>query len=338
MNAAVLRTRALAISVPSALGRVPAVRGVDLEVARGQTLAIVGESGCGKSLTALGIAGLLPEGARIEGGSIELLGEDVGTLDEAAWRERRGQRIGMVFQDPMAALNPVLTVGEQIVEAIRAHRAVGRGEAREQALALLERVQLPHPAQSYRAYPHQLSGGMRQRVLIAIAIANGPQVLIADEPTTALDATVQAEVLALLRTLQRDSGMALVIITHDLALVSRWADRVAVMYAGQVVESRRAADLLAAPLHPYTRALMAARPHRRAAEGQRQRLAEIPGRVPPPGSLGRGCAFAGRCAQASTVCESAAPAAVRDGDSVVWCHAVGDRAAREPAPVPELVA
>ena len=320
----VLKARGLAISVPADGGRVEAVRGLDLQVARGETLAIVGESGCGKSLTALALAGLLPEGVRIAGGAIELLGDEVTALSEAAWRTRRGRRIAMVFQDPMAALNPVLTVGEQVVETILAHRPVGARAAREEALALLARVKLPQPAQCFAAYPHQLSGGMRQRVLIAIAVAHRPEVLIADEPTTALDATVQAEILALLQGLQRESGMALVIITHDLQLVARWADRVTVMYAGRAVEDRRADALLEGSRHPYTRALMAARPRRRPVEGPRPRLAEIPGRVPPPGQTGPGCAFAGRCGLATARCETSSPDALRLAGGTVWCHAAAE--------------
>jgi peptide/nickel transport system ATP-binding protein len=230
----------------------------------------------------------------------------------------------MVFQDPMSALNPVHTVGDQIVEAILAHRPVGARRAREEALALLAKVKLPRPAQTFAAYPHQLSGGMRQRALIAIAIANQPEVLIADEPTTALDATVQAEILALLQELRSESGMALVIITHDLDLVSRWADRVTVMYAGRAVEAGRAAALLEAPRHPYTRALMAARPRRRDAAGPRRRLAESPGRVPPPGEIGPGCAFAGRCGLKTAHCDAVSPEGLALAHGAVWCHAVQD--------------
>ncbi|MDM0118421.1 ABC transporter ATP-binding protein [Variovorax arabinosiphilus] len=321
---AVLRARSLVISVRSGGRRVPAVRGMDIEVTRGETLAIVGESGCGKSLTALALAGLLPDGVQVSGGSIELFGEDVTALDEAGWRLRRGCRIAMVFQDPMAALNPVLTIGEQIVEAIHAHRPASTQQAREEAVALLARVKLPHPERSFAAYPHQLSGGMRQRALIAIAIANRPEVLIADEPTTALDATVQAEILALLRSLQRESGMALVIITHDLNLVARWADRVTVMYAGRAVEDRPGDVLLDGSVHPYTRALMAARPRPRPAGALRPRLAEIPGRVPSPGDAGPGCAFAGRCGFATQRCETVAPDALPVTRGVVWCHAASE--------------
>jgi peptide/nickel transport system ATP-binding protein len=320
VNAApVLSVRDLKVGVRSARGEVDAVRGLDLDVARGETLALVGESGCGKSLTALALAGLLPDGARIRSGRIVLGGVSIEGLPERRLRRLRGQRVGMVFQDPMAALNPVLTIGEQIVEAIRAHRSVSRAQARSEAESLLARVRLREGAQLLQAFPHQLSGGMRQRILIAIAIANRPDVLIADEPTTALDATVQAEILALLDELRRDSGMALVLITHDLGLVSRWADRVAVMYAGRAVETRSAATLADAA-HPYTRALLAARPRRRPLRGPRPRLAEITGRVPLPGEVISGCAFADRCAAMTALCRRQAPETQRLGDAGVACH------------------
>ncbi|HXZ08461.1 MAG TPA: ABC transporter ATP-binding protein, partial [Paraburkholderia sp.] len=232
-----LSVRGLEVRVPTARGRVAAVRGVDLDVSRGETLAIVGESGCGKTLTALAVAGLLPDGLSVSRGDIAVCGERVTGLSEDAWRAYRGARIAMVFQDPMSSLNPVLKIGSQIVEAILAHRPMSRRNARDEALALLTRVALTPADRCFDAYPHQLSGGMRQRVQIAIAIANRPAVLIADEPTTALDATVQAGVLKLLRELQREDGMALVTITHDLRLVTQIADRVMVMYAGRAVEA-----------------------------------------------------------------------------------------------------
>lgn len=320
-DAIVLRTRDLCVAVPGSAGPVNAVRGLDMEVRRGETLGIVGESGCGKSLSALALAGLLPDRVNISGGTIELSGEDLRGLSARQWRSFHGSRIGMIFQDPMAALNPVLTIGEQLVEALLAHQRRALASAREHAVHLLERVKLPDPRGCMFAYPHQLSGGMRQRVLIAIAIANKPDVLIADEPTTALDATVQAEILSLLADLQRETQMALVLITHDLGLVSRWVDRVVVMYAGKAVESLPADDLLHQAAHPYTRALLAARPIRRPTGHPRPRLAEIPGRVPPPTELGNGCSFADRCSVALPICRSVAPHPVVSGQRQVWCHA-----------------
>ncbi|OPG72155.1 dipeptide/oligopeptide/nickel ABC transporter ATP-binding protein [Pseudomonas ogarae] len=329
MSPLAINVRGLEISIPTLDGRISVVRGVDCQVVRGETLAIVGESGCGKSLTALALAGLLPEGVHVTEGAMELLGEDVSSLSENAWSALRGRRIAMIFQDPMTALNPVHSIGKQIVEAILAHRPLGARRAREEALGLLSKVRLPRPLHTFAAYPHQLSGGMRQRVLIAMAIANQPDVLVADEPTTALDATVQAEILELLRELRSVSGMALVIITHDLDLVARWADRVTVMYAGRAVESGSAAALLADPQHPYTRALLAARPHRRSGSGVRQRLAEIPGRVPPPAEIGPGCAFAGRCELKSAACTAISPEPLARQHGVVWCHAVTSAAHNE---------
>ncbi|SKD04920.1 oligopeptide/dipeptide ABC transporter, ATP-binding protein, C-terminal domain-containing protein [Burkholderia sp. CF099] len=315
-----LRVRGLEVAVPASVGEALAVRGIDLDVAGGETVAIVGESGCGKTLTALAIAGLLPEGLRVPRGEIALQGESIAGLSESAWRAYRGARIAMVFQDPTTALNPVHKVGSQIVEAILAHQRIARRDARNEALALLERVSLTPTARCFDAYPHQLSGGMRQRAQIAMAIANRPAVLIADEPTTALDATVQAGLLALLRELQLEAGMALVLITHDLRLVTRNADRVVVMYAGRPVETGPTGDVLGNPQHPYTRALLRARPQRRGVGGPRVPLVEIVGRVPPLASLGAGCAFAGRCEVATAACTSVAPPARGDTRRTVWCH------------------
>lgn len=283
------------------------VHSLDVSVSRGETLAIVGESGCGKTVTALALNGLLPPGAAITTGTVELHGQPVSGLPEGELRRLRGDRIGMIFQDPMTALNPVLTIGEQIEEAILAHRPIGRASARARAEELLVRVKLSHPRRRLGEYPHQLSGGMRQRVMIAIAISNEPDVLIADEPTTALDATVQAEILSLLADIQAASGMALVLITHDLGVVARWAQRVLVMYAGRKVEERPTVELLGKPLHPYTRALMRARPSRRPAHGRRHRLAEIPGTVPVVGAVQTGCAFRSRCESATGHCDIALP-------------------------------
>lgn len=329
-----LRVRGLAISVPGDQHFVDAVCEVDLDVAKGETLAIVGESGCGKSLTALALAGLLPDGVRISGGTVEILGHDVAGKSEQAWRTLRGDRISMIFQDPMSALNPVLTIGDQIVEAIRAHRPIRRRAAFDEGVELLHRVKLQRPREYMEAYPHQLSGGMRQRVLIAMAIANCPDILIADEPTTALDATVQAEILALLNELKRETGMALILITHDLSLVSRWADRIMVMYAGKVVESREAKSILAEASHPYTSALLAARPYRRPDTGQRPRLAEIRGRVPPPQERGEGCSFANRCNLVMPRCRTVSPPPTRVSDGKIWCNAIDERQTRHSGGLP----
>ncbi|MBT9488928.1 MAG: ABC transporter ATP-binding protein [Rubrivivax sp.] len=290
--------------MPTARGPAEALRGVSFTLDRGQTLGLIGESGCGKSMTALALMGLLPEGAQVQG-SIQLDGTELTTLDEAAWCRLRGARLGMVFQEPMTALNPLHTVGHQIAEPLRLHRGLAAAAARAEALRLLERVQLPQAAQRLDAYPHQLSGGQRQRVVIAIALACGPDLLVADEPTTALDVTIQREVLDLLAGLVQDSGMALLLVSHDLAVMAHRVQRLLVMYAGQVVESGPAAAVFAAPAHPYTRGLLAARPRLGLARGTR--LATIPGRVPELHEMPAGCAFADRCPQVTTACRSAPP-------------------------------
>jgi oligopeptide/dipeptide ABC transporter ATP-binding protein len=290
-----------------------AVRGVDLTVARGETVALVGESGCGKSLTALALMDLLPPGAHASGsarlGDTELIGRDERTM-----RRIRGDRIGMIFQDPMSALNPTTTVGTQIAEVLAIHTSMGRRERRSRALELLDSVGIPDPAVRAKQMPHELSGGMRQRVMISIALAGSPELLIADEPTTALDVTVQAQVLALLRERTRDT--ALLFITHDMGVVAEIADRVAVMYAGSVVESGPVAKVLEAPEHPYTAALLRSVPDPdRPAIGD---LPTIPGQVPSVGEHIEGCPFQPRCASATDECATA-PALVTTGESAVAC-------------------
>ncbi|MBP2305910.1 ATP-binding cassette domain-containing protein [Azospirillum melinis] len=305
-----------------------AVRNLSFQVARGETLAIVGESGCGKSITALALLGLVPPPGRAEGKAIRLEGRNLLGLGPEALRDVRGRRIAMVFQEPMTTLNPVLTIGEQIVETIRDHETVSRREARDRALTLLERVHIPDPVRRFGEHPHRLSGGMRQRVVIAMALACNPVVLVADEPTTALDVTIQAQILDLIDELKQ-GGMGVVLITHDLGVVAGHAERVLVMYAGRKVEERAAADLFATPLHPYTRGLIAARPRRRVDGGGRPRLVEIPGTVPSLAAMPPGCAFAPRCASATEDCTAAEPpltvlknTSLEDGQ--VACLRVGD--------------
>jgi peptide/nickel transport system ATP-binding protein len=277
-----------------------AVDGVSFSVEEGETLAVVGESGSGKSVTALAVLRLFgrDDGA-VARGSIRWQGEDLLALPEAALRLRRGREIAIIFQDPGASLNPVFPIGEQIAEVLRRHNRTPKREAWRQAQELLYEVGIADPERRIASYPHQLSGGMRQRVMIAIALACAPQLLIADEPTTALDVTIQAQILRLLKALQRRTGMALLFITHDLELVADIADRIAVMYAGQVVEAGPAAQVLARPLHPYTRALLDCRPHR-SADGL-VHFAPIPG-APPRGSFPQGCRFAARCTLAEPAC------------------------------------
>jgi peptide/nickel transport system ATP-binding protein len=297
----VLDVRDLSVSFPAADGRrFHPVDGVSLTLDRGETLALVGESGCGKSLTSLALLRLVPEPGRVDAGSVIRLGDtDVLALKGEALRRIRGRRIGMIFQDPMTSLNPVFTAGDQIAEGIRAHFRVSKSEARARALRLLEEVGIPDPAERLDAYPHQLSGGMRQRVMIAIALAAEPEILVADEPTTALDVTVQAQILEVLDRLRRSRGMAVLLITHDLGIVAGRADRVAVMYAGQIVEEAGTAELFAHPSHPYTQGLFASVPR---ITGPLRRLTPIRGTVPPPTEWPSGCRFRPRCPQAFEKC------------------------------------
>ena len=283
---------------------VRALHGVDLEVMRGETLGVVGESGCGKSITWLAAAGLLDDRARV-GGSVRLAGEEILGAPERRLAAIRGGRVALIFQDPSSSLNPVRRIGWQIGEALRLHRGLRGAEARAEATRLLERVGISNPAQRLDEYPHELSGGMNQRVMIAMALAGEPELLIADEPTTALDATIQAQILDLLDDLRAETGMAMVLISHDLGVISDMCDRVAVMYCGRVVETGPAARVFAAPSHPYTSGLMAALPD---IEGPRRRLDAIPGAVPAPHALPPGCAFAPRCAEAGVDCAAALPA------------------------------
>jgi peptide/nickel transport system ATP-binding protein len=302
----VLQVENLRVSFPDReRGRVYPVDGISFTLDRGRTLALVGESGCGKSLTSLALVQLIPSPGQVEDGSTIRLGDtDVLALRGEALRRIRGRRIGMVFQDPMTSLNPVFTVGNQIAEGVRAHFDVTRAEARRRALRLLQEVGIPDPAARLDAYPHQLSGGMRQRVMIAIALSAEPEILVADEPTTALDVTVQAQILEVLDRLRDTHGMAVLLITHDLGIVAGRADRVAVMYAGQIVEEAPTASLFARPSHPYTQGLFASIPRITGPVG---RLSPIGGSVPPPGAWPSGCRFRPRCPKAFEKSETMPP-------------------------------
>ncbi|MEM1249327.1 MAG: ABC transporter ATP-binding protein [Acidobacteriota bacterium] len=281
-----------------------ALDGIDLSVASGETLALVGESGSGKSMTALSLLQLVPEPGRIEGGRIRFDGQELLALDKQGIRGVRGNRIAMIFQEPMSSLNPVLTIGEQVAEPIQLHRDVERNEALERAGELLRRVAIPDAEQRLNAYPHELSGGMRQRVMIAMALACEPELILADEPTTALDVTVQAQILSLLKRLTEETNAALLLITHDLGVVARYADRVAVMYGGRVVETAPASALYRAPQHPYTRGLLASVPR---LDGEDRRLVPIEGQPPDLADLPEGCAFAPRCPLAFDRCRHEQP-------------------------------
>ena len=300
----------LRVTLPTARGPADALREVSFALERGGSLGLIGESGCGKSITALALMGLLPEGAQVAG-SIRFGGTELTALDESALCRIRGHRIGMVFQEPMTALNPLHTVGRQIAESLRLHKGADARTARAEALRLLERVQLPQATQRLDAYPHQLSGGQRQRVVIAIALACGPDLLIADEPTTALDATIQREVMDLIAELVRDSGMSLLLISHDLAVMADRVQRVAVMYGGTIVEAGPTAEVFGRRAHPYTQGLFAARPRLGLARGTR--LATIPGRVPELFDLPPGCPFAPRCPLVIDDCRSVLPHRVSVG-------------------------
>ena len=302
----VLEVANLRVSFPGAgQSRFYPVDGVSFSLERAEMLALVGESGCGKSLTSLALLQLIPPPGRIESGSVIRLGDtDVLALKGEALRRIRGRRIGMIFQDPMTSLNPVFTVGAQIVEGILAHFKMPSAEARQRALQLLQEVGIPDPVERLKAYPHQLSGGMRQRVMIAIALAAEPEILVADEPTTALDVTVQAQILEVLDNLRARRGMAVLLITHDLGIVAGRADRVAVMYAGQIVEEASTARLFANPSHPYTQGLFASVPR---ITGPLKRLNPIRGSVPAASAWPTGCRFRPRCPQAFDRSETEPP-------------------------------
>ena len=275
--------------------------GVDLALGSGEVLGVVGESGSGKSMLALSIMGLLPHPIMVRNGQVHLQGQDLLALPPRQMRALRGKDVAMIFQEPMTSLNPVMRVGQQIGEVLRWHLSLQGDAARAEGIALLRRVEMPDPQRQIDAYPHELSGGMRQRVMIAMALAGRPRLLIADEPTTALDVTIQSQILNLLRKLQQDSGMSVLLITHDLGVIAEMCDRVAVMYAGRVVEQGAVLDIFDRPAHPYTRGLLASRPKISAGA---QWLSTIDGTVPALGQMGPGCSFAPRCPLARTACTS----------------------------------
>jgi len=317
---AILEVRDLHTQFNTLDGVVRAVDGVSFELARGETLGIVGESGCGKSVTALSILRLIPpETGRIASGSIRFEGEELTSLSEEAMKRLRGHRISMIFQEPMTSLNPVLTVGTQIAENVTRHLGVSKRAARERACEMLDLVRIADAKRRLDEYPHQLSGGMRQRVMIAMALSCDPQVLIADEPTTALDVTIQAQILDLMLDLKEKTGTAIVLITHDLGVVAETAQRVVVMYAGRKVEEAPVEALFDNPLHPYTRGLMAAIPR---LDTDAARLQEIPGMVPLLTKPIVGCAFAARCPLATERCRAEAPPLVNVGGHTALCWEV----------------
>jgi peptide/nickel transport system ATP-binding protein len=326
MGEALLEIRDLVTEFRTEHGTVRAVDQVSFEIPKSKTLGVVGESGCGKSVTALSVMRLVasPPG-KIAGGSIKYAGKDLLQLAEPEMRAIRGNRIAMIFQEPMTSLNPVFTAGDQVAEAVRLHQKKSRAEALAIAVEMFRKVGIPSPEDRVHSYPHQLSGGMRQRVMIAMALACRPDLLIADEPTTALDVTIQAQILDLLRQLQRDLGMSILLITHDLGVIAEMADEVVVMYAGRVVERAATADLFAAPRHHYTAGLLRSVPSYGQTHGpdddvERARLQEIKGMVPALTDLPVGCKFVDRCPAAQDKCRETEPPLVPLGASMVRCH------------------
>ena len=309
MTDPLLSIKNLTVVFKTRLGEVPVIDDVSFSIAPGEILGIVGESGCGKTMTSLAIMRLMPEQGKVTSGSIRLSGEDLVVASEARMRGLRGNEISMVFQEPMTSLNPVFSVGEQIAEVLKAHQGLSNSEAREHAVELLESVKIPLPSRRANDYPHQLSGGMRQRVMIAIALACKPKVLIADEPTTALDVTVQAHIFELLHELRDQTGTSIILITHDMASVAEMAERVMVMYAGRKVEEGPVEEILTNPLHPYTQGLIRCVPHlMETISPERQDLHEIPGIVPPISHFGRNeCLFAPRCSFVEDRCLNQRP-------------------------------
>ncbi len=304
MSAPTLEIKGLKVEFPTKAGLVRAVDGVDLTVSRGQVLGLVGESGSGKTVTGFAILGLIDAPGRVAAGSIKFEGRELVGLSEEEYRQIRGKNLAMIFQDPMMTLNPVLRVDTQMIEAITAHEKVSHAEARARSRDALGKVGIPSPEERLNAYPHQFSGGMRQRVAIAIALLHRPSLIVADEPTTALDVTIQAQILAEVQKLATETGTALVWVTHDLAVVSGLADRVAVMYAGRVVEEGATDKVLAAPIHPYTKGLLDSLPSRNV---RGRPLSQIPGMTPSLGRLPPGCAFAPRCPRVIETCPTKPP-------------------------------
>lgn len=307
----------LAVQFPTRRGTLTAIQDVTFEVSEGEILGMVGESGAGKSMTGAAIIGLLEPPGRISAGEIRLEGERIDNMPPARMRHIRGRRIGAIFQDPLTSLNPLLTVGEQLIETIRTHLGLDQAAARRRAIEWLERVGIPAPEKRIDTYPHQYSGGMRQRVVIALALCTEPRLIIADEPTTALDVSVQAQIIALLRRLARETGAAVILVTHDMGVIAETADRVAVMYAGRIIEIGPVADVIARPSHPYTAGLMASIPR---LGPRAERLPQIDGSMPRLSSRPPGCAFAPRCPRAFSPCSVSLPELRDRGTGAVACH------------------
>ncbi|MCA0425200.1 MAG: ABC transporter ATP-binding protein [Proteobacteria bacterium] len=317
MSEALLKVQDLVVEFETRRGPLRAVDRVSFDLKPGEVLGLVGESGAGKSLTGAAIIGLLEPPGHIAGGSVSLKGERIDNIPREAMRKVRGKRIGMVFQDPLTSLNPLYTVGEQLTETIRTHLPLNQAEARQRAVDLLVEVGIPAAEKRLESYPHEFSGGMRQRVVIALALAAEPEVVIADEPTTALDVSVQAQIIAVLKRLCAEKGTAVILVTHDMGVIAETADRVAVMYAGRIVEIGPVRDVIKTPIHPYTRGLMGSIPD---PSGEAERLLQIPGAMPRLNAIPAGCAFNPRCAFAEDICRAERPQMRRIGASDVACH------------------
>ncbi|MBC2861205.1 ABC transporter ATP-binding protein [Stappia sp. 28M-7] len=311
-----LSVKDLRVEFPTRRGVLTAIDGISFNLREGEVLGVVGESGAGKSITGTAVIGLLEPPGRIAGGEIRLKGERIDNLSPAAMRKLRGKRIGMVFQDPLTSLNPLFTIGDQIIETIMTHLPVSEREARDRAVALLEEVGIPAAGQRLSAYPHQFSGGMRQRVVIALALCAEPELVIADEPTTALDVSVQSQIIRLLQRVCRDHGTAVMLITHDMGVIAETADRVAVMYSGRIAEIGPVKDVIKSPSHPYTIGLMGAIP---SLTGDHDRLTQIPGSMPRLDSIPSGCAFNPRCSLTMDRCRVERPDLMPAGESHAAC-------------------
>jgi peptide/nickel transport system ATP-binding protein len=317
MTDAVLSVSNLHVEFASRRGTLRAIDGVSFDIAKGEVLGVVGESGAGKSVTGLSVIGLIDPPGRISGGEIRLSGLRIDNLPPEEMRRVRGKRIGMIFQDPLTSLNPLYRVGDQIVETIRTHLNLSEQAARRRAIDLLAEVGIPAPEKRIDGYPHEFSGGMRQRVVIALAICAEPELIIADEPTTALDVSVQAQIISLIKRLGRDHGTAVMLVTHDMGVIAETSDRVAVMYAGRVAEIGAVQDVVRNPLHPYAKGLMGAIP---TLAGEDQRLVQIPGSMPRLSAIPRGCSFNPRCAFAFDRCRAERPEPLPQGTQSVACH------------------
>ncbi|MFP3918737.1 ABC transporter ATP-binding protein [Lysinibacillus telephonicus] len=321
MTESVLQVKELKLGISNGKHKIPIVNGVSFNLNKGETLGIVGESGCGKSLTSLALMGLLPPGIEWQDGDIKITEQSMKGVSHRVWRSVRGQKVAMIFQEPMSSLNPVFTIGNQIVEMIQSHNKMPKEEAKQHAIHMLKTLGIPRAEAVFNEYPHQLSGGMRQRVMIAMALSCNPDILIADEPTTALDVTIQAQILELMKDLQQKMDMSIILITHDLGVVAEMCDRVIVMYAGEIVEQSTVVELFDNPKHPYTKGLLASLPK---IEERKEYLSSIKGVVPTAGNMPGGCRFAPRCTARHEKCDVKPVLRNYNDQSMVQCWLYSD--------------